>query len=49
MPVKIAEVPAALADVYDRGWRESTGTGARTVLSFMSPQDPARRTAPPDL
>ena len=25
---------AALAKVYDRGWREPSGTGTRTVLSF---------------
>jgi uncharacterized glyoxalase superfamily protein PhnB len=25
---------AALARVYDRGWREPSGTGTRTVLSF---------------
>ena len=25
---------AALAAVYDRGWREPTGSGTRTVLSF---------------
>jgi catechol 2,3-dioxygenase-like lactoylglutathione lyase family enzyme len=25
---------AALAAVYDRGWREPTGTGTRSVLSF---------------
>src|SRR5262245_34766466 len=25
---------AALAMVYDRGWREPTGTGTRSVLSF---------------
>jgi uncharacterized glyoxalase superfamily protein PhnB len=25
---------AALARVYDRGWREPTGTGTRSVLSF---------------
>jgi uncharacterized glyoxalase superfamily protein PhnB len=87
----------ALAKVYNRGWREPTGTGSRTVVTFrvasrdevdrihtklsglghrtsqppfdpfwgaryaivedpdgnhvgfMSPSDPARRSAPPDL
>jgi|SRR5215813_1040793 len=88
---------AALARVYDRGWREPSGNGTRTVLSFkvtsreevdqihdrltglghksaqppydafwgaryaivedpdgihvgiMSPSDPSRRTAPPEI
>ena len=28
---------AALAKVYDRGWREPSGTGTRNVLSFKVP------------